>query len=262
MKYFDIHAHIFPEKIAAKVVSTLEDFYNFTWDGTGTVADLLANMDKASVERAVIFSCATKPEQITAANTFLRDIRQQYPERFCAFGTIHPDHPDIDGVLKQIKDFGLRGIKLHPDFQQIYIDEPAMMRVYEKLDSSLPLIIHMGDPRTDFSSPYRLARVLERFPQLTVIAAHLGGYREWDQAWKHLVGKNVFFDTSSSLSFMPEEEAVKIIRAHGVEKILFASDYPACDHIKAVENVIKLGLSPQENEQIFHLNAERILGKS
>ncbi|MBR7107185.1 MAG: amidohydrolase [Lentisphaeria bacterium] len=260
MRYFDIHAHIFPDKIAAKVVSTLESFYNFTWNGTGTVSDLLANMDKASVERAVIFSCATKPEQITAANSFLSDTQQRYPERFCAFGTIHPDCPDIDGVLKDIKERGLRGIKLHPDFQQIYIDEPAMMRIYGKLDATLPLIIHMGDPRTDFSSPHRLARVLERFPDLVVIAAHFGGYKEWDQAWKHLVGKNVFLDTSSSFPLLSPEEAVRIIRAHGVEKILFASDYPASDLENAIGDILKLGLSPQENEQIFHLNAERILG--
>ena len=119
VRYFDIHAHVFPDKIAAKVVTTLESFYNFTWEGTGTVGDLLANMDKAAVGRAVIFSCATKPEQVTAANSFLSGIQQQHPERFCAFGTIHPDCPDIDGVLKDIKERGLRGIKLHPDFLQV-----------------------------------------------------------------------------------------------------------------------------------------------
>ena len=260
MRYFDIHAHVFPDKIAAKVVTTLESFYNFPWEGTGTVGDLLANMDKAAVGRTVIFSCATKPEQVTAANSFLSEIQQQHPERFCAFGTIHPDCPDIDGVLKDIKERGLRGIKLHPDFQQIYIDEPAMIRIYEKLDATLPLMIHMGDPRTDFSSPHRLAKVLERFPELVVIAAHFGAYREWDQAWKHLVGKNVYFDTSSSLAQLPAEEAVKLIRAHGVEKILFASDYPASNLENAIKDILQLGLTPQENEQIFHLNAERILG--
>lgn len=258
MKYFDVHAHIFPDKIAEKVICTLEEYYSFNWQGNGTVNDLTASMDAAGVEKCVIFSCATKPEQVQPANEFLTAVRQKYSQRFCAFGTVHPDHPDIKGMISSIKNAGLQGIKLHPDFQKVYIDEPAMLRLYEELDGSLPLMIHMGDWRTDFSSPYRLARVLELFPHLTVIAAHFGGYTEWDQVWKHLVGKPVYFDTSSSIFRLGAAEAARIVRAHGVEKILFASDYPAVRHDQAIADVLAMGLSDEENEQIFYLNAQRM----
>ena len=261
MNYFDVHTHIFPDKIAEKVVGVLEEYYSLKWQGSATVGDLLASMDEAGVERSVIFSCATKPEQVAVANEFLRQIRERYPERFAAMGTIHPDLPDAAGEIKRIRDIGLQGIKLHPDFQKIYIDEPAMMRIYEKLDHRVPLIIHMGDPRTDFSSPYRLAHVLDEFPQLTVIAAHFGGFCEWEQVWKHLVGRNVYFDTSSSIFKLGAAEAAKIVRAHGVDKILFASDYPAVRHLQAINDVLAMNLSETENQLIFSGNAERIFGK-
>ena len=260
MKYFDVHAHIFPDKIADKVIATLEEYYSFGWQGRGTVEDLIASMDAAGVEKCVIFSCATKPEQVLPANEFLASIRQKYPSRFCTLGTIHPDYPDIKGMINYIRDAGLGGIKLHPDFQKVYIDEPAMLRVYAELDNTLPLMVHIGDWRTDFSSPHRLARVLELFPDLTVIAAHFGGYTEWDQAWKHLVGKNVYFDTSSSIFRLGAEAAAEIVRAHGADKILFASDYPAVRHQQAIVDVLAMKLSDAENEQIFYLNAQRIFG--
>lgn len=259
MKYIDVHAHIFPDKIAEKVITTLEEYYNFSWQGNGTVSDLLAGMESANVEKAVVFSCATKPEQVAPANEFLKVVKAAHPEKFYAFGTIHPDHPDVPGMLKSIRESNLQGIKLHPDFQQIYIDEPAMMRIYEQLDGSLPLMIHMGDTRTDFSSPYRLARVLEKFPQLKIIAAHFGGYSEWDQVWKHLIGREVYFDTSSSIFKLGADNAAKIVRAHGVEKILFASDYPAVRPEQAISDVLAMKLTEKENEQIFYLNARRIL---
>ena len=258
---FDVHAHIFPDKIAGKVVCALEEYYNFKWQGDASVGDLLAAMDDARVKKAVIFSCATKPEQVIPVNDFLIAIKNQYPERFIALGTLHPDLPEIGKEIERIKASGLKGIKFHPDFQHIYIDEPAMMRVYEKLDDSLPLMIHLGDYRTDFSSPYRLAHVLDEFPQLTVIAAHFGGYSEWDQAWKHLVGRNVYFDTSSSIFKLGAAEAAKIVRAHGADKILFASDYPACRHQQAIDDVLAMKLSENENRLIFSGNAERIFGK-
>lgn len=261
MNCLDVHAHIFPDKIAAKVVGTLEEYYNFKWRGNGTVTDLLASMDEAGVEKAVVFSCATKPEQVVPANDYLMMVKQEYPDRFIAMGTIHPDLPEAAKEIDRIRAAGLQGIKLHPDFQKIYINEPAMMRIYAMLDSSLPLMIHIGDHRTDFSSPYRLARVLEEFPELTIIAAHFGGYREWDQVWKHLIGKKVYFDTSSSIFTLGTEEAAKIVRAHGADRILFASDYPASRHCDAINDVMSMKLSPAENEQIFHLNAQRIFGK-
>ena len=71
-----------------------------------------------------------------------------------------------------------------------------------------PILFHCGDSRTDFSSPWRLARVLDTFPHLKIIAAHFGGYSEWGEVWKHLTGRKLWFDTSSTLWKLPVEEAL------------------------------------------------------
>jgi predicted TIM-barrel fold metal-dependent hydrolase len=215
-------------------------------------------MDEANVRRCNIFSCATKPEQVETANTYLASLQARYPDRIVCFGTMHPEYHDPAGELERLRSLGLKGLKIHPDFQNIYINEPKMFRIYEAA-GKLPLMIHMGDKKGDFSSPWRLAQVLDKMPELTVIAAHLGGYSEWDLARKFLVGRNVYFDTSSSLWELPADEARQIVLDHGVDKILFGSDYPAARPAEAIADVLKLGLSESDNEKIFHLNAERLL---
>ena len=258
MKYIDMHTHVFPAKIADKAVKFLEEYYQHQWSGGGDPEDLLESLDAAGVDKALIFSCATKPEQVTAANDFLQLMQTVHPEKFFAFGTIHPDYRDIDGEISRIRELGLKGLKIHPDFQQIYINEPKMFRIYEAA-GDLPVTIHMGDKKGDFSSPWRLVEVLDRFPQLTVIAAHFGGYSEWDEVWKHLVGRNVYFDTSSTIWELPAAEAREIVLAHGVDKILFGSDYPARKPAEAIVDVLQMELSATDNDKIFHLNAERLL---
>lgn len=260
MKYFDVHTHIFPAKIAGKAVEFLENYYHHRWPGGGDAAGLLAGMDAAGVSASLIFSCATKPEQVIPANDFLFKTQQEYAGRFYAFGTLHPDFPDIAGELQRIRNMGLRGIKIHPDFQKIYIDEPRMMRIYELIGDQLPITIHMGDRRTDFSSPWRLAKVLDAMPQLKVIAAHFGGYSEWDEVMRVLVGRNVWFDTSSTFWELPAEKAREIVLKHGVDKILFGSDYPASLPGPAIEDVLSMELAPEDNEKIFYRNAEQLLG--
>lgn len=260
MKYFDSHTHIFPDKIAEKAVNFLENYYHHRWPGSGGEADLLRAMDAAGVEKSLIFSCATKADQVVPANDFLISVRNAHPERFIAFGTLHPDFKDSAGELKRLEDNDLRGVKFHPDFQKIYINEPKMMHLYELLSGRLPVMIHMGDKRTDFSSPWRLAAVLDAFAGLQVIAAHFGGYSEWDEVKKHLVGKNVWFDTSSTFWELPAAEAREIALAHGVDKLLFGSDYPASLPAQAIADVLTMGLNDEDNEKIFHLNAEKLFG--
>jgi predicted TIM-barrel fold metal-dependent hydrolase len=260
MKYFDAHTHIFPAKIAEKAVTFLEDYYHHRWPGSGDINDLLSAMDQAQVSASLIFSCATRPEQVTAANDFLAAAQNKFPGRFYAFGTLHPDHKDISGEFQRIKDLGLKGLKIHPDFQKIYINEPKMMRIYELAGDSFPVTIHMGDRRTDFSSPWRLAKVLDELPHLKVIAAHFGGYSEWDEVKRHLVGREVWFDTSSTFWELPAENAREIALAHGTDKILFASDYPASLPAQAIADVLTMNLSDEDNEKIFHLNAEKLFG--
>jgi len=257
-KIIDIHAHIFPEKIASKAVRAIGDYYGVPMEGEGTVEDLLKKGSAIGVSKYVVHSSATDVHQVAAINDYILQV-QKSSDLFIGFGTLHPDLSDPLKEVERIISLGLHGIKLHPEFQHFVIDSEEMMPVYEAIEGRLPLLIHMGDENTDSSSPKRLARVLDKFPGMVVIAAHFGGYRAWDEAFRYLVGRDIFMDTSSSLRFLEPSEALNIIRKHGVSKILFGSDYPMWTHKDEFERFLKLDLNENERALILHGNAEKLL---
>lgn len=259
MKIYDIHTHVFPDNIVGKVIHQLEDYYGFAWHGKGVPGDLLDSMAEAEIHTSVIFSSATKASQVCAINDYIAGLVNAHPGKFIGFGTLHPDFPDCAAEIARIRKMGLRGLKFHPDFQQLYIDSPEMTAIYRAAGNDFPILFHIGDCRTDFSSPRRLANVLEKLPHLTAIAAHMGGYSEWDQAWKYLIGRNVRLDISSTIRMIGKEDVVRMVRRHGAERVLFASDYPSLRQKEAVEDVLSLGLTDRENELIFEKNAESLL---
>ncbi len=260
MKKIDFHAHVFPENIVRKVIDTLQDFYGFKWQGQGTLPDYLRCMEAAQISRSVIFSAATKPEQVRNINDYIAGLVRQYPEKFIGFATIHPACESLDEELARIRMLGLKGIKIHPDFQQLQVDSPEMITLFRKIGNDLPVLIHAGDGRFQFSNPCRIANLHRLVPELTVIAAHMGGWSEWDNAWESIIGKeDVYLDISSTIGHVPAEEVRHMVLAHGAEKILFASDYPAVTPAQTVQDVLSLGLTSEEKELIFYKNAERLL---
>ena len=260
MKFFDIHAHIFPPHVAEKVIAHLEGYYGFKWAGSGVFEDLISSMDEAGVARCNIFSCATKPEQVETANNYLASLQEKFPDRFTCFGTMHPEYAASGRELKRLRSLGLRGLKIHPDFQRFHIDDPKMIRIYDLVGDSMPMLFHVGDPYQDFSAPKRLGRVLDMMPGLKIIAAHLGGYRAWEEGKRYLVGRSLWLDTSSTVGYLPAAEARKIILAHGCSKVLWGSDYPAVRHEQAVADIRQMKLTGEQEEQIFFRNAEILLG--
>lgn len=260
MKLIDFHAHVFPADIAAKAVANLEEYYGCRWHGTGELDDLRRGADEAGISATVIFSCATKPEQVININNFISKLVDADPTRLIGFGTLHPDFGDFHSELRRISELGLRGLKFHPDFQNFAIDDPRMMRIYEAVGNDLVMLFHVGDEHSDLSSPKRLATVLDAFPGARIVAAHLGGYMRWDEAEKYLIGRDLWLDSSSSLHRLPAETARRLIISHGVERVLFASDYPAARPAEAIEQLRSLKLPEDAMERICHLNAEKLLG--
>lgn len=252
----DFHTHAYPEEIAAKAVEFLNDYYHVNCEGLGTIEDLKQSAKEMNVNYLLVHAVATKPTQVENVNSW---IASHTSENILGFGTIHPLYEHIEAEIDRIIKLGLRGIKLHPDFQSFYIDDPMMDIVYAKAEGNLPILFHIGDLNSDFSSPIRLARVLEKYPQLTVIAAHLGGYSVWEDGLKHLGGKNIYVDTSSSLAFIKPKMALKIIHTFGAERVLFGTDYPLIRHKGELDAFNSLGLAEDEKKLILFENAKRLL---
>jgi len=256
-KIIDIHNHIFPDKMAEKAVAATGSYYGIPMTGKGTVSDMLESGSKIGINKYIIHSTATKFEQVKSINDYIVSV-QASDDSFIGFGTLHPELEGIEDEVERILSLGINGIKLHPDFQRFDIDQPNMMPIYSAIEKKLPLLIHMGDKNKTFSSPKKLARVLNMFPELTVIAAHMGGYSVWDESIEYLVGKNIYFDTSSSLMFLDTKKATQMIKAHGVEKILFGSDYPMWSHQDELERLCRLNLTSHELDLILWENALRL----
>lgn len=261
MAILDFHTHIYPANIAEKAVHSVSAFYGMDVDRPATPEDLLAAGKRAGIDRFVVQSVAVTPKQVGAINTFIAETCAAHPE-FYGFGTLHADMDDPAGEIARIEALGLRGIKLHPDTQQFNMDDPKMMAIYEMLEGRLPVLIHCGDYRYDYSHPRRLAAVLDRFPKLTVIGAHFGGWSLFDLALEYLLDRQCYLDLSSSMSFLGLRRTKELIDLYGPERILFGTDFPMWELKDELCQVYRLGLSPEDLEKIFWRNGMRILGEA
>lgn len=256
-KIIDFHAHAFPEAIAQKAVNHIGNHYTIKMYGKGIIKDLLESADRTGVDYVVIHSTATREAQVKHINDW---VASHATGKLIGFGTLHPDMNDVEGEFERIISLGLKGIKLHPDFQGFNADEPKMDRVYSVIGNRLPLLIHAGDENLDSSSPRRLSNVLEKFPSLTMIAAHLGGFKNWKEAMDCLIGKNLYLDTSSAIQYMDKGFATRLIKTHGTDKVVFGTDYPSMYHEIELEAFNKLDLNEREKDDILYNNAAGILG--
>ncbi len=261
MPLVDMHAHIFPDAIAVKAAASTGAFYDIPMCHNGTVAQLLEMQQAYHMTHFVIHSVATKASQVESINDFLARETAQHPQLFTPFAAMHPDYTHIAQEIDRVIAMGFRGIKLHPDIQGFAVDDPQAFRIYEAMEGRLPLLVHTGDNRHFLSDPARMARVLDHFPRLTAICAHLGGWSQWEKAQHELVGReNVYVDTSSSLYALDPLRAREMIRAFGVDHVFFGTDYPMWDCGEELRRIDALGLEPWEKEAILHGNAEKFLG--
>lgn len=259
MDFIDFHTHIYPDAIAPKAADSIRVFYGFGEKAMdGTAKTLLERGDIAGTHRFVILPVAMRPDRTRHINEFVLSQVAQEP-RFIGFGTVHAAMENITDEVDFIMEKGLRGIKMHPDSQVFAIDDERLFPVYEQAQGKLPMLIHMGDRRYNYSHPTRLRRVLDLFPRLQVIGAHFGGYSLYEQAYDNLKDTGCFFDISSSIPFMGEGMAESYINRYGAERFVYGSDFPMWDPVTEMDRFLKLKLTDEQFEQIAHKTAERIL---
>ena len=261
-KIIDAHCHIYPDKIAEKAAMATCDFYEglgSTLDGT--VSTLSKEADIARIEHCIVQSVATTPKQVSSINNFIANSVAQSNGKFTGLGTLHPDSEDVKADVDEIISLGLKGVKLHPDIQKFKIDDYRMLKIYELCEGRLPILIHTGDHRYDFSNPNRMIPILDIYKELTVIGAHFGGWSIWEEATQKLSKyKNFYVDCSSSLYAMTPEDAKKIIMAYGTDRVLFGTDYPMWEPKSEVEKFMKIELTTEEREDVLWNNASQLFG--
>ena len=261
-KYYaiDAHCHIYPEKIAKLAVDHTDNFYGANSFNKGTLENLLYASEKAGIDKCIIQSVATTPKQVQSINKFIHDSVASNSDKFVGLGTIHPRSTDIEGDIEHLIELGLKGIKIHPDIQDFKVDDDGYKTAYKICEKKgLPVLMHTGDYRYDNSNPNRLIPILNEFENLTVIGAHFGGWSIWEEASeKYKNYDNFYVDTSSSLHYITLETAKRIIDNYGIDKLMFATDYPMWNAQDEIETLLKLNLTEDEYIKIFSKNAEKV----
>jgi uncharacterized protein len=262
----DFHTHIFPDALAFKAMPKMEASAKVKAFFDGTLAGLRDSMRQSGVDISVIQPVATKPDQVDTINAWSVELDREPDLR--AFGSLHPDTPPevMDPQIRFLKQNGLRGIKLHPDYQRFHPHEDRLEFMYTRLSAEgLAVLFHAGIDLGLYPpimcTPEHLAQVQKAFPALTIIAAHLGGFQMWDDVEKYLVGTRMFFDTAYLAGQIPRERWLEIARAHGLDKIIYASDGPWGDQRENLDFIQSSGLTPDEVRTIISGNAQRLLGE-
>jgi len=258
----DFHTHAFPDKLASRAVGTLSYACGGLIPQTdGSLSSLKKEMAKDGVDISVVQNIATNPKQQTNVNNFAIEINKD--PAIVAFGSVHPDASDALEELERIKAAGLKGIKLHPEYQGFYPDDEKMKPIYKKISSlGLVTLFHAGQDH-GFPPPYRctpehLLNALKWFDS-PVVAAHWGSLACGTEVIEKLCGLDIWMDTSFGYGFIPKSVAQAIADKHTPDRILFGSDMPWHRPSWEMQLIHSLDLSECDREKIYFRNAQSLL---
>ena len=284
----DFHTHTFPDGLAKKVLPKIAGDASIRYYTEATNSSLPESMDRAHVDMSVILPVVTKPSQCETINKTAIEINDRYFPRLLSFGGIHPDNENYREILKSIKESGIKGIKLHPLYQGVAIDDIRNLRIIDYASElGLIVVIHAGKDLSfpgDLADPDRISRMLDEVKPEKMVLAHMGSYAKWEDVYELLCGRGAYLDTSFSLNpVRPLDDTKegwdsleanpilvpplkpelfrKIVEKTGADHMLFASDSPWCDQKETFE-LVDACLSESEKDAVYYGNALRLLGMS
>lgn len=274
----DVHAHTYPEKIVKKVVERMEKVSGGTFEDDGTPAGLVRSMEHAGVDYSVFLPVATNPKQVGKLNAQALQVMECYGEcGLISFAAVHPDTEQVKDVLRGIQKAGLKGIKIHPDYQETFFDDIRYMRIIDTAaELGLVVLAHAGMdevyPDDVHCDVKRILHVIETVKSERLILAHMGGWNLWEDVRKYICGAPVYFDTAFSLSgtvnvenrgkfgaMLDDTQFVELVRSHGASKILFGSDTPWSSQQSNVDWIQACSLTEQEKRMVLGENAAKLL---
>jgi hypothetical protein len=261
-RIIDFHTHAFSDEFAPKAMKALtENHPEIAYYLDSTIGALLKSMDAVGIEKSVICSIATKPKQF---QTILDWSLQIQTDRIIPFGSVHPADTEMAEHIKQIKQSGLKGLKMHPYYQDFFLDDDSMSRFYELVcENDLPLVMHTGYDiafeHIDRAGPERIVNVMKKFPQLKLVTTHFGAWQDWDKVESKIIGKKIYMEISFALDYLEPARAKRMLESHPADYILFGTDSPWTDQRKTLDLLRGLELDSQRLDKILYQNAEKLL---
>ena len=271
----DVHTHVYPEKIVKRAIEKLEKVSGVPAKTNGIKSGLVASMREAGIDYSLLLPVATSAKQVDTINEVAARTNDAAKETgILSFGGIHPDTENYKEVLHRVKSYGLKGLKLHPDYQETFFNDIRYKRIVEEATSlDLYLVIHagvdIGLPEPVHCTPDHVVEVVRDTESDHLILAHMGGWRLWDEVQAKLLELPVYFDTSFSGDYLEtdgvegmltKEAFTNLVRAMGTDRVLFGTDSPWSGQKEAVQWLRDTTLTEEEKQQIFAGNFERIIG--
>lgn len=278
----DFHAHAFPDELAKRTIPKLAAEGNIINYADGTKSNLTSSMKEAGIDLSILLPIATKPTQTEKLNRLAAKTNETTKQTgLFSFGTLHPDQDNYKTVIKQIADDGLKGVKLHPYYQNTAIDDIRMLRITDCIqEHQLIALFHVGYdvgfPYCCYATPDRCLRLIKELHPDKLVFAHMGGWNCWQEVYEMLAGLNVYFDTAFSLGvitpyqpnsrtqeesqMLTNQQFLRLVRKHGTNRILFGTDSPWGGQKETLNLLDNCGLTKQELRMIKGENAVRLLG--
>jgi len=274
----DFHTHTFPEKIAQRAIAGMQANSHAAAFSEGTAASLSASMKAAGIAHSVVLPVATNPAKLTSMND--ASIALNGRNGIFHFGAVHPLAENWEAELQRIAEAGLKGIKIHPQYQGVDIDDIRYLRVLGRAaELGLITVMHAGSeiayPDQIRCSPEMTARALKQLGNIPIVLAHMGGWKNWDRTAEYLVSTGCCLDTSFSLgsiaplddghyapeelSLLSEQAFCTLVHAFGAHRVLFGTDSPWADQQTEIQKLLMLPLTANEKEAILSRNAKQLL---
>ena len=274
----DFHNHFYPDKIAQAAIEKLTTCADIVAYTDGTLSGLSEDLKKSGYDLGVVLPVATAPKQVENINTRAVAVQEQFPN-LISFASMHPDYENYKDEIFRIKELGLKGIKLHPDYQNTFFDDKKILNILdEAFKNDLIVVVHagldIGLPDPIHTGVEQILKVLDIFKDRAqkLVLAHTGAWGQWNEVLEKIAGRNVYMDISFSLGstkrkstgeelkLLDDDLLVKIVRKHGVDKVLFGTDSPWGDHKMMLDKFLTLPFTKEEQDKILYLNAKKLLG--
>ena len=277
----DFHTHTFPDNIAKTTIPKLAKAGNIMYFSDGTKNELISSLKEAQIDYSVVVPIATKPSQSETINAIAAKTNETSDKTgIISFGSVHPDNDNYKEIIKQAYELGIKGIKLHPYYQQFVPDDERIIRIVDTIENyGMMTIFHagldIGFDDENLGSPIAFRKLYDTIQPKNLILAHMGGWRSWDEVEEYLVGLPIYFDLSFSLGKiisyvensrndeeskqMSDEQFHRMVKNHGADKILFGTDSPWNNQKDYLSYVRNIGLSKDELKMILGDNAKKLL---
>ena len=277
----DMHTHIFPDKISAAVIDKLSRKAKIVAFTNGDLRGLKNSMDAAQIDLSIVLPVATNTSQVEKINSSAAALNEQFADAgIFSLGCIHPDFTNYREELDRVKNRGLKGIKIHPVYQDTNLDDLKFLRILDRAaELDLIVVAHagldIGFPGVVMCSPQMARHVVDTVGDFKFVLAHMGGWKNWDDVLKLLGDTKVFIDTAFStgtiiprsdchwepdgLKLLTTAQFMKFVEVFGADRILFGTDSPWSSQRDSLDFIRALPLADADKNKILGGNAKRLL---